>query len=189
MRACSATQTQTQCETTRWAVYLTADRKRFVDIHERHYDAVLRDAWRRVGPGDAADVVAETFTAAWRRLCDVPEDMPLPWLYGVARNLLANRARKGLRRGTPGVLDEGGEHLVEPDHAEAIGRRDAALAALRDLSENDREIIRLIAWEGLTPAETAVVLGCGAATAAVRPCRARKRIEKLMSAKLEEVAS
>jgi RNA polymerase sigma-70 factor (ECF subfamily) len=167
---------------------MTADRQSFVDIYERHYDAVLRYAWRRVGPDDAADVVAETFTIAWRRLRDVPEDLPLPWLYGVARNIIANRSRKDRRRGAPGAFDEG-VYLVEPDHAEAIGRRDAALAALHDLSENDREIVRLIAWEGLTTAETAVVLGCSVATAAVRLHRARKRIEKLMSAKLEEVAS
>lgn len=180
--------TQTRCGQTRWAVYMTADRQSFVDIYERHYDAVLRYAWRRVGPDDAADVVAETFTIAWRRLRDVPEDLPLPWLYGVARNIIANRSRKDRRRGAPGAFDEG-VYLVEPDHAEAIGRRDAALAALHDLSENDREIVRLIAWEGLTTAETAVVLGCSVATAAVRLHRARKRIEKLMSAKLEEVAS
>lgn len=167
---------------------MTADRQRFVDIYERNYEAVLRYAWRRVGPDDAADVVAETFTIAWRRLRDVPQDVPLPWLYGVARNLIANRGRKDRRRGTPDVFDEG-VYLVEADHAEAIGRRDAALAALRDLSENDREIVRLIAWEGLTTAEAAVVLGCSVATATVRLHRARKRIEKLMSVKLEEVAS
>ncbi|WP_285575368.1 RNA polymerase sigma factor [Actinoallomurus iriomotensis] len=168
---------------------MTADRQWFVEIYERHYDAVLRYAWRRVGPDHAADIVAETFAIAFRRLRDIPEDAPLPWLYRVARNLISNMDRKIRRHGgAPGALNED-IHLVEPDHAETVSRRDAALAALRDLSESERELVRLIAWEGLALAEVAAVLGCSTATARVRLHRARKRIEKLMDFKLEEMAS
>src|SRR5437667_8973046 len=143
---------------------MTADKQRFIDLYKRHYDAVLRYAWRRVGPDHAHDIVAETFTVAWRRLTELPGDAALPWLYGVARNLISNRARKIQRHGeTADAFD--GLHPVEPDHAETVGRRQDALAVLRKLSEGDREILRLIAWEGLSLAEAAVVLGCSTATA------------------------
>ena len=60
-------------------------------------DQVLAYASRRVGTDDAADVVADTFLVAWRRLEDVPEDA-LPWLYAAARNVISNARRAEIRR-------------------------------------------------------------------------------------------
>lgn len=167
---------------------MTADRQRFVDIYERHHDAVLRYAWRRVGPDHAADIAAETFTVAWRRLPEVPGGAPLPWLYGVARNLIANRARKNRRNGGPLVGLEENMHPAETDQAEAVGQRELAVAAFHNLPEQDRELVRLIAWEGLSLSEAATVLECRTPTVTVRLHRARRRIEKLMNSSLEEVA-
>ena len=69
---------------------------RFEEMFREHYGAVRGYALRRI-PGDLAqDAVAETFLVAWRRLDDFPAD-PLPWLFGVARRVLANQRRSADR--------------------------------------------------------------------------------------------
>jgi RNA polymerase sigma-70 factor, ECF subfamily len=71
----------------------------FRDLYAAHFDAVLGFALRRVDrPEDAGDVTADTFLVAWRRLAHAPQGPELrPWLYGVARRVLANH-RRGERR-------------------------------------------------------------------------------------------
>ena len=141
--------------------------------HEWHRH-VLAYALRRADPATAEDVVAETFVIAWRRLADVP-DRPLPWLLGVAHRVLANH-RRGERRRRALV-----DHLR--GRASAAAARDAepdgrALSALGSLGERDREALLLHAWEGLDHAEAGTVMGCSAATFAVRLHRARQRFER-----------
>jgi len=64
---------------------------RFSELYQAQYETVLRYALRRTDPETARDAVAETFLVAWRRLDTVPADhaQATPWLYGVARNVLA----------------------------------------------------------------------------------------------------
>src|SRR5947208_16956047 len=66
-----------------------------------HLGAITAYARRR-GSRDADGIAAEVMTIAWRRLADVPEDDPLPWLYGTARNLLMADARR-LAKATHGA--------------------------------------------------------------------------------------
>jgi RNA polymerase sigma-70 factor (ECF subfamily) len=72
------------------------DASRFEALYREHYAAVLAYARRRI-PGRADDVVSETFLVAWRRLDDVPSD-GLPWLYGVARRVVADVRRSAGRQ-------------------------------------------------------------------------------------------
>lgn len=141
------------------------------------------EAWQRLA--GFQDVAAETFTVAWRRL-DVVPDEALPWLYQVARRTLANQRRSAQRQvavaeevflSERDMLHHGGA-----DPGEQAARRDVVLRALRSLSDADREIIRLAAWEELDPAEIAVVLECAKATVPVRLHRARKRLAKALAA-------
>jgi RNA polymerase sigma-70 factor (ECF subfamily) len=127
---------------------------------------------------DAADVVAETFLVAWRRLDKVPPgDEARLWLYGVARRQLANQRRGHLRRSR--LADR---LRAELPAAVASGRspEDHRVAAVRvalaRLDEEDREILRLTSWEGLTPSEVAAVVGVPAVTVRSRLHRARKRL-------------
>jgi len=146
-------------------------RDRFEHMFHAHYGRVLAYALRRAQPHMAQDVVAETFTVAWRRLDEVPES-ELPWLYGVARRVLANELRSDRRRGA----------LVERAAAErprevAGPSSDAPLVpALARLGPRDRELLLLTAWEGLSPAEAATAIGCTRAAVRVRLHRARKRL-------------
>jgi RNA polymerase sigma factor (sigma-70 family) len=147
---------------------------RFNALFARHYPAVFGYAARRVGWDDAGDATAEVFTVAWRRLGRVPaEPETLPWLYGVARKVVANQERAARRR-----LRLETKAAAAPDEAVAAPGT-AALdveAALLRLGTADREVLRLAAWEELQPAEIAAVLGCSANTAAVRLHRARQRL-------------
>lgn len=66
---------------------------RFDACFRAHYPEVLAYAQRRVGErGMAEDVAAQTFAVAWRRLSVLPGD-PLPWLFGVARQVIRNETR------------------------------------------------------------------------------------------------
>jgi RNA polymerase sigma factor (sigma-70 family) len=140
---------------------------------------LLAYALRRVDRAeDAADVVAETFLVAWRRLDRVPPgDEARLWLYGVARRQLANQRRGQLRRSR--LADRLRAELpaavalasVQEDH-----RVSAVHAALARLDEEDREILRLTSWEGLSPSEVATVLGVPGVTIRSRLHRARKRL-------------
>lgn len=149
---------------------------RFRRLFAEHYPAVLSYARRRVPVDAAEDVAAETFTVAWRRLDRVPEDAVRPWLYGVARNVAAN-VQRGERRRTR--LTAKLSSLAEPPVANpAEGPGAAVLSALGRLSSRDREILTLAAWEGLSPQQMSVALGCSANAASIRLHRARRRLAK-----------
>lgn len=136
-------------------------RLRFEQLFDAHYGAVSGYAHRRAASGDAEDAVGETFLVAWRRIDEVPVDAK-PWLLGVARRVLANQRRAGARRAA----------LTERVAQDSTGRdeleRSPILAALGRLSEGDREVLLLAAWDGLAPAEAAAVLGCSPTAAKVR---------------------
>ncbi len=146
---------------------------RFNRLYERHFDVVRAYAWRRA-PGQA-EIVAETFLVAWRRLPDVPEDA-LPWLIGVARNVRANLHRSG-RRQDALVQRLGPEPVAEADPLASVDEREALRGALAGLSETDREVLLLTAWDDLDRGQVAKALGCSRANVAVRLFRARRRLE------------
>ncbi|MEH0933057.1 RNA polymerase sigma factor [Micromonospora sp. CPCC 205558] len=158
---------------------MDAAKEQFTELYECHHGDVWRYVARRVGASDVGDVVADVFLVAWRRLDDVPVGSPLPWLYGVARLVLANEAR-GRRRWQELTLRVAAEpdRTVQVDHADGVvSQRDVAVAFDR-LSTGDQEILRLVAWERLAPTEAAAVLGQSRATFAMRLMRARHRLRR-----------
>lgn len=144
--------------------------------------AVRAYARRRVDPVAADDAVSEVFVIAWRRLDDVPDDA-LPWLLGCARNVLAHQRRRSGR--DLALLDRlaivGGPDAIPGRSDSDLGGDRVLARALTRLSARDRELLLLIAWEGLAPSEAAQVLGCSRNTLAVRLHRARKRLAAALS--------
>lgn len=140
-------------------------------LFAEHGTAVRAYARRRIGVELADDTVGEVFVIAWRRIEEIP-DHPLPWLLGCARRVLANQRRRLAR------ADRLTARLADQARTNArVGEQDAGLAiALAGLSDGDRELLLLIAWEGLSPNEAAVALGCSPNAASVRLHRARKRL-------------
>jgi len=152
--------------------------ERFRSLFARHYPAVYRYAGRRLGPDEAADAAAEAFTVAWRKIGHVPsEPDTLPWLYGVTRRVVANaeRGRRRRRRLVARAVEGG------PDPQERAADPVGVLTALAGLAADDREVLRLAAWEGLGPREMGAVLGCSPNAAAIRLHRARRRLERAMN--------
>ncbi|MFI7691404.1 RNA polymerase sigma factor [Nonomuraea sp. NPDC049655] len=163
-------------------------RQRFEELYTEHYATVSGYVRRRSDdPHDVADVIAETFTTAWRRLGEVPPgDRARLWLYGVARRTLANHRRGESRRAalttrlraelaewTGPAADPVADPVADPA-ADAVP--ETARAAFMRLSADDREVLSLVAWEGLGNAELAQVLGCSSLAVRQRLHRARKRL-------------
>jgi RNA polymerase sigma-70 factor (ECF subfamily) len=158
------------------------DTQRFEAVFRAHHRAVLRYALRRTDPATAEEVVSETFLVCWRRLDDVPDD-PLPWLLGTARRCLANLRRSTKRSAALAArataLDPGD---AGRDPGEMLGASEVVRDAFAGLSENDREVLRLVAWDGLDLVAAAKVLGCTRAAFAVRLHRARRRLKARLAA-------
>jgi RNA polymerase sigma-70 factor (ECF subfamily) len=156
------------------------DPRRFEALYDAHYGALVAYARRRtVGHVDAQDVVADTFTIAWRRLAEVPEgEAALPWLYGVARRVLANQRRGNQRRSDLAVRLRGQASVTPDVESQVVGRdeRRTVLAALERLRPVDQEILRLAVWEELSHRDIAAVVGCSESSVAVRLHRARSRL-------------
>ena len=144
---------------------------RFRALYDDNYERILGYALRRVPHADALDVVAETFTVAWRRLAHVPAgDEARLWLYGTARRVLANHQRGVRRRARlhSRLSREAGTGAAERSQG-------SAAAAFARLPPADRDLLALVAWEGLDARELARVIGCSPNAARIRVHRARKR--------------
>jgi RNA polymerase sigma-70 factor (ECF subfamily) len=165
---------------------LSSAEARFAALFEGTHLPLLAYAVRRVAdPADAADVVAETFLIAWRRLDDVPtDDGARPWLFGVARRVLANHYRGERRRHA--LADRLRDALIDVV-TPASGVRTTVELALRRLADDDQELLQLVAWEQLARDEIAVVLGISRAAVRVRLHRARQRLTKAMRAVTAEI--
>jgi RNA polymerase sigma factor (sigma-70 family) len=155
---------------------------RFGQLYRDQGRAILAYALRRVGDTeDAAEVVAETFLIAWRRLDEVPIDAGARlWLFGVARRVIANQHRAERRRTR--LAERLGESLRSElaTRPAPVGEAAAALRAMGGLGDDDRELLLLVSWEELSPGEAAKVLGISSLAARSRLHRARRRLRTLL---------
>jgi RNA polymerase sigma-70 factor (ECF subfamily) len=151
-------------------------RERFSGLFEAHYALVRAFAIRRVGRDLADEVTAETFLVAWRRLDAVPAE-PLPWLYGVARNVILRQLEASARQAKI-------RELIAREHRPALENEadhEALWRAWERLGDTDREVLSLTVWEELPVRDAARVLGIPASVFSVRLHRARRRLEKEIS--------
>jgi RNA polymerase sigma factor (sigma-70 family) len=147
----------------------------FVEVVQRHEVAVHGFLARRAGPEIADDLLGEVWLRAFaaRAGYDPAHADALPWLYGIARNVLREYWRACLQAAQPPAPD-----VVDP-WDEVNARLDSAArarsleAAVRALPASEREVLLLVAWEQLSPAEAADVLGIPQGTARSRLHRAR----------------
>jgi RNA polymerase sigma factor (sigma-70 family) len=159
-------------------------RERFAGLYDRYYRNVLRYALQHSEPGSAEDVTSETFLIAWRRWPDIPEP-PLPWLLGVARNLLRKQAEAVRRRRLVAeriAAVSNAADLTSWDAAEHVVERAAALDALASLPGRDVETLSLVTWHGLDVQAAATVVGCSPRAFTVRLHRARRRLSAALRA-------
>ncbi|MDI6911009.1 sigma-70 family RNA polymerase sigma factor [Nocardioides sp.] len=156
-------------------------RDRFGEVAPGLIEPLRRFLARRTDPATAEDVLAETLLVCWRRAEDLPEPA-LPWAYGVARNCLRNAERAARRQ-----QRVAGRLAAEPPPAQPSLQsalqptpppdEDLALhEALARLRPEEAELLRLWAWEQLTPAEIAVVLGITPNAVSIRLTRAKQKL-------------
>lgn len=149
-------------------------------FRETRIDLLAYILRRSASAEDAADVLTETYLVAWRKLDALPQgDRARLWLFGTARNLLLQGARR--RRFDHALVERLAGELRDLQQVQTSGddeRSEALEAALRALPEKDREILILTAWEGLTPKQIAAVMGTSANVVRVRLHRARAHLKR-----------
>jgi RNA polymerase sigma-70 factor (ECF subfamily) len=154
------------------------DPDEFDRLVDRHHGELRRFVRRRVSDVDAIDdILSETFCVAWRRRDDIP-DRAAAWLMGVCSKVISSHERSGRRlrrlRGRLSSLRQGEGR----DPAELVDQRGVLGTAFGSLSEAHREALRLVAWDGLSVAEAAVVCDCTPGAFRVRLHRARRELAK-----------
>ena len=155
------------------------DDEAFTQCWRAEAPRLLAYARRHIGSDEAGDAVAETFAIAWRRWAEVP-DPPVGWLLRTAAGVIRNRSRSSKRRHSLtariALLSQAASAVS--DTADAVVRREEALRRLASLSDDQREALLLITWDGLTHDEAAAVLGLRPVTFRKRVSRARELLER-----------
>lgn len=160
----------------------------FRDLFVTYQRAVVAYIARRTDPpGDvdtAHDVASVVFSTAWRRLDDIGPD-PLPWLLVTARNILADTRRGSRRqrsRESRHARDRALTPLAAPDPADRVADGMAVREALAELSEQERELATLVAWDDLSLVQAAQILGISPEAARTRWKRLRTKLSEALAA-------
>jgi RNA polymerase sigma factor (sigma-70 family) len=162
--------------------------ERFGELFEEHADAIYNFCFRRLADWALAeDMTSAVFLEAWRRRAqvDLIAEPALPWLYGVATNLLRNH-RRSLRRASA-ALARFHDAVSHPDFGDELAERLDAERGMRALHEcidalapQEREALELCAWAELSYADAARALGVPVGTVRSRLSRARAHLRDLI---------
>jgi RNA polymerase sigma factor (sigma-70 family) len=162
----------------------TTDREAFGEIFRRHARSVFAICYWRTGDAAMAeDVTSVVFLEAWRRreLVVLEQRSALPWLLGVANHTSRN-ATRSLRRYGQALRRLDGRRVVMSDE-DVIDRLDAETSlnlvnrVARDLSDQEREIVLLVFWSGLSYEAASVALGVPVGTIRSRVSRTRRKLQ------------
>lgn len=154
----------------------------FDALFDAHYRDVLRFIERRVDDDHAAqDLAADVFTLLWSKL-DPADPVGRAWLYRAASHLIANHYRRRDRR----RLAERAIVLIADRPESSSDERLAVAAALRALSDRERQIVQLTYWEGLPADEVGVVMGLSTPAVWTALSRARATLRGLLDDTGEE---
>jgi len=165
----------------------------FVEVARRHEVAVHSFLARRAGPQVAADLLGEVWVRAFagRGGYDPAYPDARPWLFGIARNVLRSHWRAGRAAEHPAATGDPagtGYPVAEDPWDDVIDRLDgpvrsrALRSAIRALPSAERDVLLLVAWEQLTPAQAATALGVPPGTARSRLHRARAALRLALAA-------
>ena len=152
----------------------------------RHVRAITSYAVRRCSNSEeVADLVAETFMTALGAAGRYRPEMPtaLPWLFGIARRVLYRQRRKAagiarlrVKAGNVYPRFHGSEEDAITSSIDAARQAPALAEAMDRLPQGEREVLELVAYDGLSPSEVAVTLDVTPNAARLRLSRARKRM-------------
>lgn len=149
----------------------------YEELFRTFHPVLLTAALNRLNHrGDAEDVTAEVFSAAWRRRAEADVVFTLPWLYATLRNIVGNeyRRRERAARRHEKSAAAAAESVVESGYDDEAREIRQLIARL---DPPDRELIWMAYWEELTREEMAAILGCSHTALRVRLMRARHRLK------------
>lgn len=181
--------TENEVDEEELAARVRAEPDSFTDVYDRYYRVIYGYVARRLGAELADDLAAETFTVAFsqRDRFDPARGGPLPWLFGIATNLVARHRRTEARRyraiartEPPPDVGSHEERVVAEVAAQRV--RPRLLTALAKLPAGQRDVLLLVALSDLSHAETAAALGIREGTVGSRLHRARKRLRDAIGA-------
>jgi RNA polymerase sigma-70 factor (ECF subfamily) len=162
----------------------SVDAVRHVRLWDEHAQRIYRYCYRRTADRELAeDLTSVVFLEAWRQRGKAGDaaDAELPWLYGIAANVVRNQWRKQRRyraalarlprpRDEADLAQDAVDHLADEEQMRRV------VAKLRSLPQIEQDVLTLCAWEDLTPKEAALALGIPESTVRTRLHRARKRL-------------
>ena len=165
------------------SVGASADSIRHVRLWDEHAQRIYRYCFRRTADRELAeDLTSIVFLEAWRRgKLELAPEAELPWLDGIAANVLRNQWRRQRRYRAalarlPRPLEEADLAQDAVDHLADQEQMRRLVKKLRALPQIEQDVLTLCAWEDLTPKEAAVALGIPEATVRTRLHRARTRL-------------
>jgi RNA polymerase sigma-70 factor (ECF subfamily) len=173
-------------DSTLWERSRAGDREAFAVLFERHAKAIYNFCFRRVGDWALAeDLVSVVFLEAWRRRAkELPPDKVLPWLYGIATNVVRNRRRS--ERRFAAALRRVPTPRPSPDFSADADKRiddeaqmQRVLALLSELPQRELDVFVLCAWSELSYEDASIALGIPIGTVRSRLARARARLREL----------
>lgn len=166
-----------------------AEPGRFGSVFDRHAAVILRYLVRRVGPDDAENLLGEVFRIAFERRVtfDLSRPDARPWLYGIATNVLAKHWRGEGRRlratvrlvARESLVDDVADPVVERLDADSLWARVAHV--IGSIPDGERDVLILVAWEGLSYEQVAAALEVPVGTVRSRLNRARRRVRELIA--------
>lgn len=162
-----------------------ADPPRFGQVFDRHVETVYGYLCRRVGRMSAEELTSETFARAFDGRERFSGEDALPWLYGIASNLIRHHVRAERRQlaAYARAASQGETDRVDDDaegRVDAVAMMPALAEALRRLRPDERDVLLMHAWQGLSYREIADALGIAVGTVGSRLTRARANVREAL---------
>lgn len=180
-------------DSTLWSRSRLGDADAFGMLFERHANSLYNYCFRRVGDWmTAEDLLSVVFLEGWRRRQqDLPPGKVLPWLYGIATNVVRNQHRS--QRRYAAALQRVPAPRPGQPFAELVDERvdderqmQHVLAIFRTLPQREQDVVALCAWFDLSYEDAATALGIPVGTVRSRLSRARARLRELEPARGHE---
>jgi RNA polymerase sigma-70 factor (ECF subfamily) len=161
-------------------------KEEFEHLFNSYAKSVRAFIWRRsngldVGVSSVDDIEADVWTIAWARKDAAPTELELelPWLFQIARHVLANHIRKNVtRRKISNTLNP--DELTSLAADALVLLNEEIVGVFSVLNASEREVMALTVWEGLKPAQISVVLGVTPNAVSIRMNKARKKISEYL---------